>query len=269
VVLARRLRPVVLSIVASLAWMGCQPAVQPPVGNQNRRPLVQEKASPKVVRSKKLDDDSIRVRLLMLETVQKDLGLTTDQTGKIGDLVKVSRVQSQEFWAKSHEILPPSRSFPTEEFEARQKEFRAVSDDFKRKDKELRAKALGMLTPSQSERLKQIQLQTAIPAALARPEIIKALDISEEQSGKIRALCDHMDENLLSEWPGLPDFSPKERRQKMIEFMKASDQAQVETTKPILDVLTPEQRRKFEELQGNKIEVTWPYDSLIPEDAEF
>jgi hypothetical protein len=36
-----------------------------------------------------------------------------------------------------------------------------------------------------------------------------------------------------------------------------------------LDVLTPEQQAKLEKLQGKKIEVTWPYDALIPEDAEF
>ena len=139
----------------------------------------------------------------------------------------------------------------------------------KSKDKELQTKALAMLTPRQSERLKQIQLQTAIPAALARPEIVKALDISKEQCEKIRALRDRTDEKWLAESPDLRDLSPKERRQKMIEFMKKSDKAQAEAKKPILDILTPEQRAKFEKLQGKKIEVTWPYDALIPEDAEF
>lgn len=78
-----------------------------------------------------------------------------------------------------------------------------------------------------------------------------------------------MDEKLLAEWPDFRGLTPKERRQKMIEFMKKSDQAQAEATKPILDVLTPGQQTKFEKLQGKKIEVMWPYDALMPEDADF
>jgi hypothetical protein len=255
-VIARRLRFVVPAVVSCLAWMGCQPAVQPPAGDQK-------------VRSKKLDEDFIRVRLLMSVTVQKDLGLTADQLGKFAAIVKIIEEQWREFRAKSQEILPPSQSFPAEEFKTREKEFRALSEDFKHKGKELRTKAFGLLTPSQNARLKQIQLQAAIPAALARPEIIKALDISEEQSRKIRAMCDRMHEKLSAERPDLRNLGSKERRRKMIEFMKKSDQIQAEATKPVLDILTLEQRTKFEELQGKKIEVTWPYDALMPEDAEF
>ena len=76
------------------------------------------------------------------------------------------------------------------------RKLRALNDDYKQEGKELRAKVLAMLTPSQMERLKQIQLQSAIPAALARPEVIKALDISEEQLAKIRAISDRTIEML-------------------------------------------------------------------------
>ncbi|MGO8691999.1 MAG: Spy/CpxP family protein refolding chaperone [Thermoguttaceae bacterium] len=216
-----------------------------------------------------MDDGSIRVRLLMVEAVQKDLGLTADQIGKLRDCVKVAGEEYRENVAKAREILPPSRHFSPEEYEARQGAFRAFTEELRSKQKASRTKILAMLTPSQGERLKQIQLQVAIPAALARPEIIKALNISEEQRGKIRALCDRVDEKLLAALSHLGDLSPKERRQKMIEFMKESDKAQAEANKPILDVLTPEQRAKLEKLQGKKIEVTWPYDALMPEDGGF
>ena len=157
---------------------------------------MQKKAGPTLVRAK-LDDDSIRVRLLVVETVQKDLGLTADQIGKIKEIVSRSpRSDCGNSLPKLREILPPPRHFSTEESEAREQEFRALSEDVKRKSKELKTKALAMLTPSQSERPKQIQLQAAIPAALARPEIIKALDISEEQREKIRALRDHGGETV-------------------------------------------------------------------------
>ena len=45
----------------------------------------------------------------------------------------------------------------------------------------MRTKHLAMLTADQSQRLKQIELQTAVTVALNRPEIINALQISEEQ----------------------------------------------------------------------------------------
>ncbi len=268
--IARRLSLAVLAVAAFLACIGCQPAVQPAVQNQKGPRPAQKKASPKWMRSKsKLDDDSIRVRLLVVETVQENLGLNADQIQKIRDYVKISGERYREFLAKLRELFPPSRSFPQEEFDAREQEFRAFSEDVKRKGKELQTKILAMLTPSQSERLKQIQLQAAIPTALARPEIIKALDISEEQRGKIRALCDRMEKKQVAEWPSFHGLDPKERRQKMIEFMKEWDKVQAEATKPILDILTPQQRAKFEKLQGKRIDVTRPYDALIPEDAEF
>ena len=186
--IARRNWACALAIIASLAWTGRQSAAQPPVENGAGGPVRQEKASPRHVRSKaKLDDGSIRVRLLMVETVQKDLGLTADQIGKLRDCVKIAGEEYRENVAKLREILPPSRQFAPGEYEARLREFRALAEDLRSKQKAFRTKILAMLTPSQSERLKQIQLQVAIPAALARPEIIKALNISEEQRGKICA----------------------------------------------------------------------------------
>jgi Spy/CpxP family protein refolding chaperone len=124
-----------------------------------------------------------------------------------------------------------------------------------------------MLTADQSQRLKQIELQTAVMIALNRPEIISALQISEEQWKRIETLKDR-----LSDHPSLPDLrhlKPTERRKKMIEFLKEIDKASAAQNKLILEVLTPEQRAKFEKLQGKKIEVTWPNDELLPEDFTF
>ena len=135
--IARRSGLVVLAVAVSLAWMGCQPAGQPPLENQEGRPPVQDKARSKPVRLK-MDDDSIRVRLLVLETVQKDLGLTPNQIGKIKDLGKISERRSREFNAKLREILPPSRSFTPEEAEARQRESLALFADWKSQVKESR-----------------------------------------------------------------------------------------------------------------------------------
>lgn len=260
---ARRLSIVVLAVATCLAWMGCRPAVQPPVGNQKGCPPVQKRGSPKVVRFK-LDDDSIRVRLLMVELVQKDLRLTADQIRKLKILCETHKAQSRELRAKLLEIFPPSQSLPQEEFEARMQKFLALSEDLKSDNKELRTKGLAILTPSQTERLKQIQLQATIPEALTRPEIIKVLNISEEQRAKICTLRDQMDQKQSAGWSDLRNLNHEER---LIEFVKTSYDVRAEATKRILDVLTPKQRTEFEKLKGKKIEVTRLYDALIPEDA--
>ena len=224
-----------------------------------------------IVPSKRSHEESL-VRLLVVEAVQKDLGLTVDQIEKIRDSFRMSQACWREFNAKWQEIYPPRQSFPSEEAAARERKlqtlkFQTLSDDYKREGKELRTKFLGILTANQSERLKQIELQTAVAAALERPEIIKALQISEEQRTKIEAMKDRLSDERSP--PDLRHLNPKERRQKMIEFMKESDKASAATNKLILDILTPEQRAKFENLQGTKIEAKWPYDELLPEDFAF
>jgi hypothetical protein len=267
VIIMRRLHSVVLAVAVSFAPMGCEAAVQPPEGNQQGRPLAQEKTGPKVVQLIAADENYLRSRLLLLETVQKDLGLSAKQVEQINDLAKTGIEQGRKFWAKSREVLP-SGSMLTEEFEARMREYRALVEDYQRKGKELRTKTLGMLTPGQNERLSQIRLQQSIPAALARPEIIKALGISEEQSKKISTLRDQVTKKAAAQMPDLSDLIPAERRRKTIEYLKASDKTQAEATKPVLDILTPDQRARFDKLQGKKIDLTMPYEAWMPEDAD-
>jgi Spy/CpxP family protein refolding chaperone len=267
-VILRRLGLIALAVVASLAWTGCQPAVPPAAEEQKGRPLAQEKASPKAVPLMKVDENSIRVKLLMAEAVQKDLGLTADQMGKIRDFVEAGRERSGEFVAKwpAFSVSPGTIS---EMSEARARQFEASLKDWQSKQKELRAKVVGVLTPSQSERLKQIQLQHAIAAALAQPELIKALDISAAQLAKIRPLVDRIVEKLLAGLHDLDRLPPKERRKRSIELSKERDKAQAEANQLALDVLTPKQRAKLDKLVGRKIEVTWDYDALVPDDVVF
>jgi Spy/CpxP family protein refolding chaperone len=217
----------------------------------------------------KVDEEFMRVQLLASESVQKDLGLTADQIETIKHWVKTNQGRLQEFLAKVREILPPSQHFSPDEATARQREVRALEEDFRNKTKELRTKILAMLTPSQSERLEQIRLQTAVAAALARPEIIKALGITPEESKRISDLRDRIDQKQTSKWLAFAGRAPQIRREKMIEFAKEWDKAEAEANKQILELLTPEQRAKFEKLRGKQIEVTSPYDSLRPEDVGF
>ena len=128
----------------------------------------------------------------------------------------------------------------------------------------LMARVIGMLTPSQSERLKQIQLQQAIASTLVKPEFVKALNISKEQLERIRPLSDRIGEKQSAKLHELDGLTREERRKKFMELTKEQDKAQAEANKLALDVLTPEQRAKLEEFTGQEIEVTWDYDALAP-----
>jgi hypothetical protein len=267
--MARKVGWVVLAVACLLLWVGCEPAVQAPVRHEQDRPRVQEKAEPKVMRTVKLDDDSLRARLLFLGTVQKDLSLTDAQIAEISGWSKAANNEFREMAKKMREVLPPGQHMTEEEAERRQRESRALIKDMKSRQKGMVVKVLAILTPSQSERLKQIQLQASISAALARPEIIKVLGLSERQRAKICRLCDRTEKKELAAIPDLHGVNAEQRRQRMIEYMKTSHEFWAEAKGPILDVLTPAQRAKFQLLQGREVDLTWPYNELLPEDVDF
>ncbi len=214
----------------------------------------------------KRNEDKFLVRLLMAEAVQKDLGLTVDQIVKIRDSFKLSQALWQEFSTTSNEVLPPG-CYGQDEAVAREQKHRALSDDYESKCEELQATLLAMLTPGQSERLKQIDFQTSVVRVLREPEIINALRLSEKQQEEIELMSNRRFEQQVP--PDVSHLGSKERRQKMIEFEKELDKASAAMNKLVLVALTPEQRVQFEKLQGKKIEVTWPYDELTPMDDGF
>ncbi|MHB1037462.1 MAG: hypothetical protein ACYC35_18855 [Pirellulales bacterium] len=271
-IIAQQLTLAALGLAASLACAGCQPAAQPPAGTQSTHPAAQRKGGATTVPST-LGDDVMRARLLMTDLVQTDLGLTAEQVGKLKSYATTNLQQAREYRAKLREIIPSSQSsFPSDEFEAKKQEFLAVSEQMKNAGKQLRAKVFAVLTPAQTARLKEIELQATIPTALARPEIMRALDISQEQFAKIRVLLDQMTQKQAAESPDLGGRDPKDIRQKTIAFMKRSNEVRAGAAKPVLEVLTPEQRTKFDKMLGKKIEVTRLDDALIalmPEDAEY
>ena len=264
----QRLSLIVLAVVTSLAWTGCQPAAPTPVENYEARPLAKKRGSPGGVNSMKADENLARSRLLLAEAVQKDLGLTPDQMGKIRDFVKANRERSREWVAR----WPDLSSSPGDIRKCPRRgggSSRCTVRDLQREQKESRARVVGMLTPSQTERLKQIQLQRAIAAALAGPDLVKALAISEEQLAKIRPLSDRIAEKRLAELHGLDGLNPKERRNRLIELSKKFDKAQAEANRLAIGALTPEQRAKLDKFVGKEIGVTWDYDVLVPDDGVF
>lgn len=257
-----RFAAAVLSIAVLLTWTGCQPVVQG-VENQDGRAEVQRVVSPESVSLKRVEN-IVTARLLMVDAVQQDLSLTADQVGKVMDFVKFSRQRLRELAANWPELSASGNAAKVSE--ARKRELQGWLLEIAGKQKELIAEIVGMLTPIQRERLRQIQLQQELAIALAEPELIKALDISEDQLAKIRELSVLSEEERLAEVRELDGLTPKERQTKMVEKSKVRDKKQAAANRRALDTLVPEQRAKLEKFLGKKIEVSWNYDAFMQGD---
>ena len=115
-----------------------------------------------------------------------------------------------------------------------------------------------ILTPAQLRRLKQICLQVEGPAGLNTPKVIKELDLSPGQCAKLKTLEDQVRQKvqeLVAETKGL---STEERRARMPKILGNWSKLRKETTEQAIEVLTPQQREKFEKMQGVKINLDVP-----------
>jgi Spy/CpxP family protein refolding chaperone len=93
-----------------------------------------------------------------------------------------------------------------------------------------------ILNADQKKRLAEISLQARGTRALSDAEIAKALALTEEQTKKIKEL----------------DEAPRERPQQGADFAKIQE----ERTAKYMAVLTEEQKKKFEEMQGAKFDTS-------------
>ena len=109
------------------------------------------------------------------------------------------------------------------------------------------AKTLGkILTPHQSERLKQIKLQTAGAAALSTAEVAKALALTDPQREKLKTLEAEYREKTHAAVQGGKKKNYKQVRSIMADMRAKHMEAAVQ-------LLTPQQQRKFEKMKGPKV----------------
>jgi len=159
--------------------------------------------------------------LLGQESVQKELKLTDEQKTKLDELRRTSREKMQEI-------------FQGDEGE-RQTKMQALND-------ENRKAVAAILNPEQSKRLKEITYQQRGATAFADPEVVKALNLTEEQQGKVKSINEETQAAMRELFT--PGQAPDEdARNKMNDLRKKSGEK-------MLALLTPEQKTKWTELQG-------------------
>lgn len=183
--------------------------------------------------------------ILNNEQIRKELGITGEQAKKI-------EAAMPQRAAGGGNAAPPVGE-PSQADREKQRE-------------ELQAKIDAILTPAQKTRIQQIQLQMAGARALTSPEIAKDLGLSSEQTKKIEEIVPQRvpggpqaggGQGGRQNAPGGGGFSSPgaqggggqrmtpEERQKQRE----------DQLKKVNEVLTPEQRAKWEAMKGKPFEM--------------
>jgi hypothetical protein len=181
------------------------------------------------------------LNLLQEERVQREIKFTADQRKKLTALNK-----------EIHDTWDPEKisKLPESEQLAKSKEMANVLDEEKAKNDK---KVQGILLPKQWERLKQIHLQMKLRTpgfALVDPQLAKTLALTDDQKAKIKDLNKETMGTLGRMRPG-GEYPSKEEIKKLLEERKTRDAK-------VLDVLTPEQKKKLAQMQGPKYDFPPP-----------
>jgi len=188
------------------------------------------------------------LRLLQIEAVQKELKLTDEQRDMIRDLAdEMSTKFREQFSGFDFRKL---RDLSEEE---RRKKFEEMRQKAELISKEVEETLELVLEPDQMKRLKQLQLQREGVFAIGRPDIAKQLGLSEEQVGKVRELI----ASLRPDRAKMRELF-QQGRDAVRKYFAEREQRRKEVEKKILEVLTPEQRKKWEQMIGKPFEFPRP-----------
>ena len=157
-------------------------------------------------------------QLVAQEPVQKELGLSSEQTAKLADLPKG---------------------------DGNLRGFRDMSEEERRQAMDTRAKLVaeqdkalaGILDEKQSARLTQIKMQAVGARALLEEDVAKRMKITPEQSEKLQAGLQEIMQAARGGGGG-----PAQWRQQALE--------------KVAEILTPEQKADFKAMQGAEFDVS-------------
>jgi Spy/CpxP family protein refolding chaperone len=169
--------------------------------------------------------------LIMRDEVHQELQLVDEQVDQITTIAEEARDQMRN---EIRELFGQMRDLSDEERRAR---FGEIREQFEAMNAELEGRLKKVLLPHQFERLKQIDLQVRVQqrgaSALTTGELAEALQLSDEQRAKLEKRAEEVQQEL---------------RDKMREL-------QLEARNKLLEVLTPEQRAKLEEMMGDAFQL--------------
>jgi len=154
--------------------------------------------------------------MLQSESVQKELGVTSEQKEKLKEIAEKAAAASKDDlkfdWAKFREMK-------SEEQQNIQKEMAAR---YASRAAESRKQVEQVLTPKQIEQLKEIEFRQRAASMLYMPQVLEQIGISDEQKQQLQKIREELQSKMM--------------------------QLQRESQDKTLGVLTPEQTKKLKEL---------------------
>lgn len=187
--------------------------------------------------------------LLRIEAVREEIELMPDQSDALKKLEEQQQSQRGE---------RPDFDFRNASEEEREKFFEEQTKKREEAAKKTREQLEEVLFPEQMERLDQIAIQLQGVGALGTEKVQEALKITDAQKEKLAevqsAMRDKMGTMMREMFQNRGQggdgggFDRDAMREKMTE-------AREEVEKEILGVLTSDQKKKFEEMKGEKFEM--------------
>lgn len=157
--------------------------------------------------------------LLERPDVQRELNLTEQQKTQIRQMQEAMRAAWQEM-----------RNLPPQERRQKMEELRQKNDPTK------------VLNETQKKRLRELELQAMGPTAFLQPEVADELKLTQEQRSRLQGIVMQQMQQLREQFQS-GGFGQGQGAQ---TFQQLREQAE----KQMLEVLTPAQREKWQQMQG-------------------
>lgn len=180
--------------------------------------------------------------LLRVEKVQQEINLRDEQQEQL----QAARQEVREALAEQR----GDRNFQDLSREERRELFTRIRQERTKAEKE---KLAEVLNDQQMARLNEIYLQVAGPQALDDPQVVAALNITDEQKKKIAAAEDEARDKQREAFGEVRDLfqaGDQEAAQKKMAELREQRHAMV------LAVLSDEQKQQFEQMKGEAIELS-------------
>lgn len=188
------------------------------------------------LRNLRLPPSAQNVLLLTLAPVQEELELDADQIDALDKLASQMHADAMEILSGLQDLTP------AEQKEAMPELLKMIAD----KGQKLQARVDDILRPKQAARLNELSLQRRGVAALGDQQVADALKITDEQQRSLAAI---RQESGVKQREIDRQLSAGVERAKIRATVNA---LRKEFQAKILTVLSDDQRKQFEQMQGAK-----------------
>jgi Spy/CpxP family protein refolding chaperone len=178
--------------------------------------------------------------LIRLEQVQKELKLSEEQATKVNKVTEELTAQMREQYTALREI---------EDREKRRAKMTELADQF---DGKVREQLRDVLAGEQMTRLYQIRTQVrAVVESLGNTYVAGKLKLTDQQKEKVARINKDMQAKRSELFGAMRDATQEQRAAATEKLRKIRSDADKEA----LAVLTAEQSKAFQQMQGEKIEL--------------